>query len=315
MKLVYLDYHTLNPRNDLSWKPLTDLPVEVVLYERTDTDNLVERAHGAQLLLTNKTRISQQMAELEDLRYIGVTGTGFDIIDIKAATSRGITVTNVPGYGTSAVAQHTFALLLELTNHVQKHAETVAAGEWTRSPDWCYWRWPILELAGKVMGIVGFGKIGRQVAQVATCFGMTVRYSSSSPQKDEAWRPIEELFKGSDVISLHCPLTNATRGLINKHTLQLVKPCALLLNTSRGALVVADDLANALNEGRLAGAGLDVLPEEPPPCDQPLLAAKNCLITPHLAWAAREARQRLLTIAAQNVEAFLKGQPVNVVNC
>jgi glycerate dehydrogenase len=144
---------------------------------------------------------------------------------------------------------------------------------------------------------------------------MTVRYSSSSPQKDEAWRPIEELFKGSDVISLHCPLTNATRGLINKHTLQLVKPCALLLNTSRGALVVADDLANALNEGRLAGAGLDVLPEEPPPGDQPLLAAKNCLITPHLAWAAREARQRLLTIAAQNVEAFLKGQPVNVVNC
>lgn len=317
MKIVVLDGYTLNP-GDLSWDGLRALG-ECEIYDRTPPELVVERARGAEAVLTNKVVIGrEEMARLPKLRYIGVLATGYNIVDIAAARERGIPVTNVPEYGTRSVAQMTFALLLELTQHVGHHAQTVREGRWTRSADFCYWDYPLIELAGKTMGIIGFGRIGRAAAELALAFGMTVlAHDVSAPPSPPAgvrMTDLETLLRESDVVSLHCPLTTENQGLINADRLALMKPTAFLINTSRGPLVVAQDLADALNAGRLAGAGVDVLPVEPPPADNPLLSARNCLITPHIAWATGAARARLMDTVVENLRAFQAGTPQNVVN-
>jgi glycerate dehydrogenase len=318
MNIVVLDGHTLNP-GDLSWKALEDL-ASVTIYDRTEERLVPTRAAAAELVLTNKTQMnSTTLRQLPHLRYIGVSATGYNIVDIQAAKELGITVTNVPTYGTASVAQFTFALLLELCHQVRLHSDLVISGEWSRSPDWCFWRSPLVELSGKVMGLVGLGRIGRQVARIAEAVGMQVIFTDGGHSQDgpanQATRVgLEELLSRADVVSLHCPLVPETQGMIHARRLQLMKPSALLINTSRGPLVVEQDLADALNAGRLAGAALDVLSQEPPRNDNPLLRAKNCLITPHIAWATREARARLMEIAVRNVAAFLQGRPENVVS-
>lgn len=315
MKLVYVDYHSVNPVGDVSWESLYALPCEIVLFERTLDHELIERAGNCELLLTNGVNLPRQViTELaaKNLRYIGVTATGYNSVDLEAATSCGLTVTNIPAYSTRSVAQHTFALLLELTNQVSGHAASVAAGDWYKSADWSYWRWPVTELAGKTIGLVGYGRIASCVAEIAKAFGMRVLYTSTSPRGD-SWRTLDDLLAESDVVSLHCPLKPETHGLINEATLRLMKANAILLNTSRGGLIVAEDLAACLNRRGLAGAGIDVLSEEPPTAANPLIGARNCFVTPHLAWASKEARQRLIDISANNVAAFLEGKPINVV--
>jgi glycerate dehydrogenase len=259
-----------------------------------------------------------QIQGLARLRYIGVTATGYNIIDVAAARERGVTVANVPAYGTRSVAQHTFALLLELTQHVGHHARTVRDGAWARSPDWCYWERPLTELDGLTMGIVGYGRIGRAVGELAAAFGMQVMTNASSRRQESPRNvsvvELDYLFRASDVVSLHCPLTPETKHLVNAEHLALMKPTAFLLNTSRGPLVDELALAEALNAGRLAGAGLDVLSAEPPQPINPLLSAKNCIVTPHIAWATRAARSRLMEVAVANVRAFIEGKPQNVVS-
>ena len=317
MNIVVLDGYTLNP-GDLSWDGLRALD-ECDIYDRTPPELVVERARGAEAVLTNKVIVGrEQMEQLPNLRYIGVLATGYNIVDTAAARERGIPVTNVPEYGTRSVAQMTFALLLELTQHVGHHARTVRDGRWTRSPDFCYWDYPLIELADRTMGIVGIGRIGRAVAELALAFGMQVlAYDVNTPANlPEGIRmtDLETLLRESDVVSLHCPLTAENQGVIDWERLALMKPTAFLINTSRGPLVVARDLADALNAGRLAGAGVDVLPVEPPPADNPLLTAKNCLVTPHIAWATGAARARLMATVVDNLRAFLAGKPRNVVN-
>jgi len=317
VNIVVLDGYTLNP-GDLSWDGLRALG-ECDIYDRTPPELVVERARGAEAVLTNKVIVGrEQMEQLPDLRYIGVLATGYNIVDTAAARERGIPVTNVPEYGTRSVAQMTFALLLELTQHVGHHARTVRDGRWTRSPDFCYWAYPLIELADRTMGIVGIGRIGRAVAELALAFGMQVlAYDVNTPANlPEGIRmtDLETLLRESDVVSLHCPLTAENQGVIDRERLALMKPTAFLINTSRGPLVVARDLADALNAGRLAGAGVDVLPVEPPPADNPLLTAKNCLVTPHIAWATGAARARLMATVVDNLRAFLAGKPRNVVN-
>lgn len=318
MKIVVLDAYTLNP-GDLSWEGLEKLG-SIEIYDRTPQDQLIARAAGAGAVLTNKVALRESvLRELKELRYIGVTATGYDIIDVTAAQKLGILITNVPTYGTNSVAQLTIALLLELCHHAGMHSEAVRAGEWSRSPDWSFRKSPLIELAGKTLGVIGFGRIGRRVAEIAHALGMQVLASSRSrrepPVYEEfVWATIEEILMAADVATLHCPLTQENKGLINAERLRLMKPSAFLVNTARGGLVVEQDLADALNEGRLAGAALDVLSSEPPSAGNPLPTAKNCIITPHLAWATKEARARLMRIATDNLEAFLKGQPQNVVN-
>jgi glycerate dehydrogenase len=280
---------------------------------------VVPRAAGAEIVLTNKTVLTrEQIALLPALRYIGVLATGFNVVDAAAAGERGIPVTNVPTYGTRSVAQTTFALLLELTQHAGHHAQTVRDGRWTKCPDFSYWDHPLVELDGLIMGIVGLGRIGRAVADLAAAFGMRVIAHAPRPPADRpAWielADVDSLFSRSDVVSLHCPLTPETRGLVNAARLARMKRTAFLLNTSRGPLVDEPALAAALNNGQIAGAGLDVLAMEPPAAVNPLLGARNCLITPHLAWATRAARARLMDTAVANVAAFLAGRPTNVVN-
>jgi glycerate dehydrogenase len=318
--IVFLDGHTLNP-GDLSWEEWRNYG-EIIRYDRTpyDTESIVAHAAGAQVLLTNKVPLNAEaLARLPLVKYIGVTATGHNIVDGAAARSRGITVTNVPGYGTASVVQMTFALLLELTLHVQRHSDAVAEGKWSRSPDFCFWDYPLVELAGKTMGIIGMGNIGGRVADVAAAFGMSV-LASSRTRTDQThrsnfrWAGIPELLENSDVVSIHCPLVPETRDLINKENLGRMKPTAFLLNTSRGPIVVEEDLAEALNAGRIAGAGLDVLSTEPPPAGNPLFRAKNCIVTPHISWATREARARLMAGALANLVAWLSGDPMNVVN-
>ena len=316
MKIVVLDGFTLNP-GDLNWDELKALgPCEI--FDRTPPDQVATRAADAGIVLTNKTVISRDgLAQLPALRYLGVLATGTNVVDLAAARERGIPVTNIPAYGTRSVAQSTFALLLELTNHAGHHAQTVRAGRWAQSADWCYWDFPLRELDGLTLGLVGFGRIGRAVAEIAHAFGMKV--IAHSPSRNGAlpfvrWAGLEEIFRESDVVSLHCPLTPQNRHLVNAERLRLMKPTALLLNTSRGPLVDEAALAEALNTDVLAGAGLDVLSVEPPPVTNPLLQAKNCLITPHNAWGTQAARARLMRVAVANVRAFLAGQPVNVVN-
>lgn len=317
MKLAVLDGYALNP-GDLSWEALARL-ADITVYERTAANQILERAASVDLVLTNKTQLSgETLRQLPRLKYIGVLATGYNIVDVRAAMQLGITVTNVPLYGTSSVAQLTFALLLELCHNVGNHNVAVRAGAWNRSLDWSFWLTPLVELAGKQLGLVGFGRIGRQVAKIADAFGMRVVVAnrgnldvSGSAQIDIV--SLQELLSNSDVVSLHCPLTAETQGMIASKQLALMKPSAFLINTSRGQLIIDQDLADALNSNRLAGAGLDVLSMEPPPHDNPLLAAKNCILTPHIAWATREARARLMDIAGKNLAAFLEGNQLNLI--
>lgn len=318
MNLVVLDGYALNP-GDLSWEALEKI-VNVKVYDRTPSDLVVERSVEADLILTNKTPLTAaSIGRLPLLRYVGVMATGYNIVDVQAAKERKIPVTNIPTYGTASVAQFAFALLLELCHNVRLHSDAVRSGAWSRSADWCFWLSPLKELAGKVMGIVGFGRIGRQVAKIADAFGMDILAFDSFQGEPPAlsrfsWVSLEELLRKADVVTLHCPLFPDTEGMINTERLQLMKPTALLINSSRGPLVKDQDLANALNAGVIAGAGLDVLSIEPPTESNPLLSAKNCLITPHIAWATLEARSRLMDVAVSNVAAFLQGKPQNVVN-
>jgi glycerate dehydrogenase len=317
MRIVVLDGYTLNP-GDLDWSALEALG-DCQVYPRTPPERVVERAQQAEIVLTNKTVLSREvLAQLPSLRYIGVLATGYDVVDIAAARQRGILVTNVPAYATRSVAQMVFAHLLNLTQRVADHAQSVRAGDWTRCPDFCYWNSPLIELAGRTMGLVGFGRIGRETGKLARAFGMNVIFydirPAAIPPEEGRAVDLDTLFRESDVISLHCPLTPDTQGLVNRARLGLMKPTAFLINTSRGPLVDEAALADALNAGRIAGAGLDVLRVEPPRPDNPLLTAKNCFITPHIAWATRAARARLLESVVANVRAFLAGQPQNVVN-
>jgi glycerate dehydrogenase len=318
MKITVLDGYCLNP-GDLSWEGLRRLG-DLEVFDRTPAGEVVARAAGAEIVFTNKTPLPGAVLEqLPALRYIGVLATGYNVVDVEAARARGIVVANIPTYGTASVAQFVFALLLELCHNVRLHADAVRAGEWSCNPDWSFWKSPLMELAGKTMGIIGFGRIGRQTARIADAMGMRViandTFRGDEPAyTDFRWASVEELLRESDVVSLHSPLFAETRGMINAQSLKLMKPTAFLINTSRGPLLVDQDLADALNAGRLAGAGLDVLSVEPPAADNPLLSARNCLVTPHIAWATREARSRLMDLAIANVTAFLAGAPVNVVS-
>lgn len=317
-KIVVLDGYTLNP-GDLSWDGFTRYAT-IEVHDRTEAGKIVERCQGAEFVLTNKTPLSADtLKQLPDLRYIGVLATGYNVVDVKAAKDRGIPVTNIPTYGTASVAQHTFALILELTIQAKLHSDAARAGEWANSKDWCFWKTPLWELEGKSLGIVGFGRIGRRVAEVGNAFGMKIiAYDSvraNPPAYDGfRWATLEELLRDSDVVSLHCPLFPETQGLMNADRLKLMKQTALLINTSRGPLIVDQDLADALNAGVIAGAGVDVLSVEPPAASNPLLTARNCLVTPHIAWAAKEARARLMDLAVENLAGFVNGKPQNVVN-
>ncbi len=318
MKIVVIEGYSLNP-GDLSWSGLEALG-ELTVYDRSRQDQIVERCKDAEIVFTNKEPLGRNILEqLPNVKFIGVLATGYNCVDVAAARDLGIVVSNVPGYGTNSVVQLSFALLLELTLHVQHHSTAVKNGDWSRSPDFCFWNYPLIELSGKTMGIIGFGDIGKKVGDVASAFGMKVIGNSrtrtdQSHRTDFRWASVEELLAQSDVVSLHCPLTPDTTGMINKESLKLMKPSAFLLNTSRGPLIVDQDLADALNEGLIAGAGIDVLSKEPPPPDNPLLSAKNCIITPHIAWATKEARVRLMDIVVSNTKAYIGGSPVNVVS-
>ena len=315
MKIVILDGHAVNP-GDLSWEGIAEMG-DLTVYEYTPPEETVVRAKDAEIILTNKTYLTRAVLEqLPKVRYIGAQSTGFDAVDVRYAKERGIVVTNVPAYSTDAVAQTTFALLLEVCYHVGLHSDSVKSGDWSKTVHFSYWKTPLVELSGKTMGIFGMGRIGTRVAEIAQSFGMKVIAFSRTKKEipGVTWVSKEELFRESDVLSLHAPLNAETVGIINKDTLSLMKPTAILLNTSRGKAVVNEDLAEALNEGRLFGAGLDVLCDEPPRADEVLLSAKNCVITPHFAWASKEARERLLGIVTQNLRAFLEGKPQNVVN-
>jgi glycerate dehydrogenase len=315
MNTVVLDGLTLNP-GDLSWDELKSLG-PCAIYDRTLPAEVSRRAADAEILLTNKTELTGgHIQNLPRLKYIGVLATGTNVVDLAAARARGIPVTNVPAYGTKSVAQMTFALLLELAHHTGHHAQSVREGRWTRSADWCYWDFPLIELNGLTLGIVGFGRIGQVVGELGTAFGMKVLACDPTAKAAPPFVrfvELDALFRESDIVSLHCPLTPQTANLVNTQRLGLMKPTAFLLNTSRGPLVDERALADALNSGCIAGAAVDVLSKEPAPADNPLLTAKNCIITPHLAWATRAARSRLMEIAVENVRAFLQGRPQNVV--
>jgi len=317
MRIVVLDGYCLNP-GDLNWDALRALGA-VEVFDRTAEAQVIERATGANVALTNKSPFSAAtLAALPDLKYIGVLATGYNIVDVAAARERGVVVTNVPTYGTHSVAQMTMALLLELCHHVGRHSELVNAGEWNRNPDWSFWRNQQIELAGKQFGVVGFGRIGRQAAVAAAGLGMKIAAYDAQPGEplagaDFRWLGLNELIATSDVVSLHCPLFPDTKDLMNGARIATMKPSAFLLNTSRGPLIVEQDLADALNNGIIAGAGIDVVPQEPPVNGSPLFGAKNCIVTPHMAWATLEARGRLMDVAVNNVRAFTSGAPVNQV--
>lgn len=318
MKIVVLDGRTLSADGN-SWAALQELGT-VKIYDRSSADEVPTRSRDAHVLITNKAVVSAGAIEqAADLKFIAVSATGFDCVDAVAARRRGIPVSNVPEYGTDSVAQFVLALLLHLCHHVGPHADDVRQGEWARSPDFCFWKTPQIELAGKTVGIVGFGRIGRRVGELAHALGMAVLAHSQSTAAPPSFRPfgwvsLDELFERADVISLHCPLTPQTAGLVNRQRLQRVKPGALLINTARGGLVLEADLADALNQGQLAGAAVDVVSREPIRPDNPLLGARNCVITPHIAWATREARGRLLAATVANVANFLAGRPTHIVN-
>ncbi|MCX5660420.1 MAG: D-2-hydroxyacid dehydrogenase [Planctomycetota bacterium] len=321
-RIICLDGYTLNP-GDISWKPFQEQG-DLVVHDRTPADQIVARAAGAPLLLTNKVPLSAAtLAQLPEARYIGVLATGYNIVDTAAAAKQGIKVTNVPSYSTESVAQHTIGLLLECARQIGRHDRAVHEGKWVASPDFCFSLGPLVELNGRTLGVVGLGKIGLAVARIAAAMGMRIaavaRAGKPTPSSIDGiaveWVPsMDDLFAKADVVTLHCPLTDKTRHLVDARRLGLMKPGAIVLNTGRGPLVDSQALAEALQAGRIAGAGLDVLDVEPPPASNPLLGAPRCVITPHLAWCALESRQRLMRVAAENLRAFLAGRPVNVVN-
>ena len=322
MNIVVLDGYALNP-GDLSWATLEEFG-QLTVYDRTLPEQVAERAGEAEVVLINKVALDAALIDrLFRLRYIGVLATGYDVVDLAAARNRNIPVTNVPGYSTRSVAQMVFALLLEMTQQVGHHSRLVREeGRWTRCPDFCFWDRPLLELDGLTMGLVGFGRIGRQVAAIARAFGMRVLVHTAHPDKyrdlpegrEVHFRDLDQLFAESDVVSLHCPLTADTERLVDARRLALMKPQALLINAARGQLLDEQAVAEALNRGRLAGLGADVLAGEPPSADNPLLSARNAILTPHIAWATKEARTRLLAIVVENIRAFLDGRSLNVVN-
>lgn len=316
MKIVVLDGYTLNP-GDLSWDELKTLG-ECTIYDRTAPDEVMERSAGAEILLTNKTVLTAEHINLlPDLKYIGVLATGYNVVDIPAAKERGIVVTNIPAYSTPSVGQMVFSHILNIAQQVQYHSEEVHKGRWANSPDFCFWDTPLIELLGKKIGLVGLGQTGYNTARIALGFGMKVwaHTSKSRLQLPPEIKKMEldQLFKECDIISLHCPLTEENREFVNAEILSLMKPTAILINTGRGGLINEQDLADALNSGKLYAAGLDVLSTEPPRADNPLLTAKNCYITPHIAWATFAARQRLMSILIENIKAYQSGKPVNNV--
>jgi len=318
MKIVILDGYTENP-GDLSWKGFEKLG-ELTIYDRTAKEEIVSRIGDAEIIITNKTPISAEtFAACPNIKYVGVLATGFNVVDINVARQNSVVVTNIPTYGTSAVAQFVFALLLEICHHVGHHAETVKKGRWADSPDFCYWDFPLIELYGKTLGIVGYGRIGQATAKIAVALGMKVlAYNDvelNLPAIDGIKMvTLDELFASADIISLHCPLFPSTQGMINNDTIKKMKDSVILINTSRGPLIVEEDLKEGLDSGKIYAAGLDVVSIEPIKEDNVLLTCKNCLITPHIALAPVESRQRLMDIATENLESFIKGSPVNVVN-
>lgn len=318
MKIVVLDGYALNP-GDLSWKELEALG-EIRIYDRTEKEEIVDRIGDAEIIITNKCVITREiMEQCPSIRYIGILATGYNIVDIDAAAEKHIPVCNVPGYSTPTVAQFTFGLILELASHIGDHSNSVLAGDWCRAKDFTYWKYPLAELNGKTMGIIGFGSIGRAVGRIAQALGMKVLVYNRTiyPELENEschFTEKETLFARSDIISLHCPLFPETENLINKDSIAQMKQGAWIINTARGGCIAEQDLAEALNSGKLGGAALDVVREEPMREDSPLLHAKNIIITPHIAWASLEARQRLMDIATENVRAFLSGHPVNAVN-
>jgi glycerate dehydrogenase len=316
MNIVILDGHTLNP-GDNPWTALEKLG-KVAVYDRTPSAQIVERARDAEIILTNKTPLNAQtLASLPSLKFIAVLATGYNVVDVAAAAARGIPVANVPVYGTRAVAQHTFALILELCHHVGWHARSVREGEWAACPDFCYWKAPVLELEGRTLGLIGGGRIGQAVGALGRAFGMNVWITPSRSRPAEpGWtmKSVEEIFRGADVISLHCPQTAENAGFVNRQLLATMKPTAFLINTARGGLIAEQDLADALRAGLLAGAALDVVSKEPIQAENPLLQAPHCLITPHIAWSSLPARQRLMAVTVENVRGFLEGKIPHRVN-
>jgi len=320
MKIVILDGYTENP-GDLSWEGLVRLG-ELVVYDRTphnDAD-IIDRIGDAEVVYTNKTPLNRHIIDsCKDLKFIGVLATGYNVVDVAAAKEKGIPVCNIPTYGTDAVAQFVFALLLEVCHNVAHHSKEVHNGRWTTNPDFCFWDYPLIELAGKTMGIIGFGRIGQRTAEIAQAFGMKVLAYDTNRNPDFVTESLEyaeldELLAKSDVISLHCPLFPSTEGIINKANIEKMKDGVILINTSRGPLIVEEDLAEALKNGKMYAACLDVVSVEPIKEDNPLLGISNCIITPHIAWAPKESRQRLMNIAVENLEAWIEGNPRNVVN-
>ena len=323
MKIVVLDGYALNP-GDLSWDGIRELG-EVEIYERTPEAEILERAKGAEVLLTNKTHLNRKAIEsLPELKYIGVLATGYNVVDVEAAAENEIVVTNVPTYGTNAVAQFVLALLLEACHHVGEHNRAVKSGDWTGADDFCFWNYPLIELQDKCLGIIGFGSIGQRTAELAAAFGMEIIAYDRSPEKKKSDPEIEtenmefvdllDLYRRSDVISLHCPLTEETEGMINKISIAQMKEEVIIINTARGGLIVEADLAAALETGKVKTAAVDVLSAEPPAASNPLLNSEKAIVTPHIAWASREARERLMETVVANLKAYLDGSIINQVN-
>ena len=317
MKIVVLDGYTENP-GDLSWNGLESLG-ELTVYDRTQPDEIAARIRGAGAVYVNKVALDREtIFSAPDLKFIGVLATGYNVVDIAAARERGIAVCNIPTYGTAAVGQFAIAMLLEICHHVAHHSDAVHAGRWEQNADWCFWDYPLIELAGKTMGIIGFGRIGQTTGRIARALGMNViaydEYESGAGRALAEYTALDALFARSDVIALHCPLLPSTQGIINRENIAKMKDGVIILNNERGPLIVEQDLADALNSGKVYAAGLDVVSTEPIRGDNPLLKAKNCLITPHISWAPKESRQRLMEIAADNLRRFLEGSPENVVN-
>lgn len=323
MKIVVLDGYALNP-GDLSWEKIKELG-ELEIYERTPEEKILERARGAEVLLTNKTPLSRETIEsLPKLECIGVLATGYNVVDVEAAAEKGIVVTNVPSYGTNAVAQFVMALLLEVCHHVGEHNRAVKSGSWTEADDFCFWNYPLIELQDKTIGIIGFGSIGQRTAELAAAFGMKVLVYDRSPDKKQADPEIKtekiefvdllDLYRRADVITLHCPLTEETKGMINQQSIAQMKEGVIIINTARGGLIVEADLAAALEAGKVKTAAVDVLSTEPPAASNPLLNSAKTIVTPHIAWASQEARQRLMDTVFANLKNFSRGEPINQVN-
>ncbi len=320
MKIIILDGHTLNP-GDLNWEGLEALG-DLTVYDRTeyDTEKIIKAIDDAEIIFTNKTPLPKEVLQkVTSVKYIGVLATGYNVVDVDTAKVLDVVVTNVPSYSTTAVAQMTLALLLEMCHHVGEHNLAVKQGDWTNSKDFCFWNFPLVELEGKTLGIIGFGRIGQATAKLAQAFGMNILTSGSRKRPELEtdtckYTSLDELLMNSDIISLHCPLTEKTEGIINKKNISKMKDGVMIMNTSRGPLVIEKDLKEALNSGKVAGAAVDVVSREPIEKENELLKAKNCIITPHIAWAPKESRTRLMKIAVKNLESFLQGKAVNVVN-